>query len=534
MTATVTAPTGASLTSVPIDSIEIVDDFNPRTAMDDARLAEITASVSQVGIIQPVIATPSEREGAFTLIAGHRRVAAARAAKLAEVPTLVYEQIDEQTRLQLALIENLQREDLSPIDEAAGYERAIKDFDLTQKQLADMVGRSTSHVSERLRLRKLPPGCQQHISAGTIPLTAVKSLTAIARTAPTVADACARLVATGEAELDDLIEEPHYVVSQLSHVEWEDAPFVHPCRNYSGAIRLGGHIDKAELDALQSRARALGVTRFAFTEDDLDAARAYKCLLELKGQYTTHCYVTDAHFTLDRLKQTLDTAEAAQAAEIAAQALQDATDAPGPDIPGDDVVVRAQRLEEKRKQAEQQARAKERSDKDKRRLDAIAANRQLGIALAKKLGSKALDRDTAQLLARLVLAAHRDLAARGIRLTHDEYHNLEHTRQKNGKVRTNFTPIDNHDAREQLEAWVLRPKQPEEVIGRLLQALAAATFADQNAVTKVQITHWSPPMDATPTIAKLASKLLPEHFTPQLQRILPAKPATRKRASDAS
>lgn len=533
MTATATAPTGASLTHVPIDAITVVDGFNPRTAMDDARLAEITASVKQVGIIQPVIVTPGESEGAYTLIAGHRRVAAARAAKLAEVPSLVFEQIDEQTKLQLALIENLQREDISPIDEAAGYERAINQFGLTQKQLAEMLGRSTSHVSERLRLRKLPAECQQHIASGAIPLTAVKSLAAIARTAPAVADACARLVATGETELDDLIEEPHYVVGQVAQVEWEGAPFVHPCRNYSGAIRLGGHIDKAELDALDERARALKVTRFAFTAEDLDAARAYQCLLELPSQYTTHCFVTDAQFTLDRLKLALDTAEAAQAAEIAADSPQNADAASDTDVPGDDKVVRAQRLEEKRKQAEQKTRAKEREQKEQNRLAAISANRQLGIALAKKLGSKTLDRDTAMLLARLVLHGNRDLAARGIRLTHEEYHQLEHTRQKNGKTRTTFTPIAGHEAREKFETWVLRPKQPDEIIGRLLQALVAGTFADQAAVTMAQITNWSAPMDTHPAIGKLAAKLLPEHLKPRLQRILPAKTQPKKRGKDA-
>jgi ParB/RepB/Spo0J family partition protein len=542
MTATLPPPhAGSTLATVEIKRIEIDEHFNPRTTMDDAQLAEITDSVRRVGIIQPLVVTGSG-DGPFRLVAGHRRLAAAHAAELATVPALVYDTLDERTRLQLALIENLQREDINAIDEATGYERAMRDFNLNQKQLAQMLGKSPSHVSERLKLRKLPERCQQFVAAGRLPLTTVKTLTHIAKTSPAIADGCARLVADGDAEPDDLANEPHYVVSQLLDVEWDDAPFLHPCRSYHpGPIRFRGAIDEPEIAALSARANALAVTRLALTSEDIDAARAYGCLLEFEGPYAKQQYVTDARFTFDRLSQALDATEAAQAAEIAAQTPPD-EDPTGPgddqaEDAGGDALERAKRLEERRLRAEQQQRAKERQTKERRRTQAIAANRQLGIALAKKLGARDVDRDVALLLARMVLRASSGLAARGVRLTHAEYHTLEHVRQKNGNTRTRFTVIELHAAEEQVEAWVTRPKQPSEIVGRLLQALVAGTFADQEAIATSNRAYWSARSDEQPILAKLAAKLLPEPFRPQLETLLPKKPTptgTRKQAKDAS
>jgi hypothetical protein len=418
----------------------------------------------------------------------------------------------------------------------------MRDHKLTQKQLAQLVGKSPAHVSDRLRLRKLPDASQRLLAAGRLPLTVVRSLIHIARTSAAVADACARLVADGDAEADDLATEPHHVVSQVLDVDWPDAPFLHACRSYSSTpVRFRGQIDEADVVRLAARAEALGVTRLAFTSDDIDAARAFGCLLEFEGSYASQQYVTDARFTFDRLTLALDTAEATQTAHTPPDADRHAVGEDDGHVEGDDALERARRLEHQRQQARQAARAKEREQQERRRVAAIGANRRLGLALAKKLGSKELDRDTAQLLARLVLRSQRDLAARGIRLTHAEYHELEHVRNKNGSTRTRFTVIDSHAADAQLREWVLRPKQPGEIVGRLLQALVAGTFADHDAIAKTHHAHWSLHPNDTPTIAKLASKLLPDHFAPRLQRLLPskpkrpaAKPATRKQGDDAN
>ena len=531
MTATLAPPAGAQLAHLSPETIDITEGFNPRTSMDDAKLAEITASVAKVGVIQPVIVTRSDDR--YTLVVGHRRLAAATAANVPNIPALVYECIDEAARLQLAIIENLQREDINAIDEAAAFQRAITEHGLTQKQLADVVGKSASHVSERLRLLKLPPECQQHIAHGRVPLTAVKTLAQIAKVAPAVADGCARLVATGEAEGDDLISEPQYVVGMLTDVDWDDAPFVQPVYRYStgSPIRLGGHLPEDEIAALTERAHALQFTRYAFDNDDIDAARAYKCLLEFGEGHSAHRFVTDARFTFDRISLALDRIEAQHARELAAQ-----TDEP---IPGDasadeprDSASRLRQIEERRKTKEHAERRKQREHADKARLDAITANRQLGLNLAKKLGAKTVDREVAELLARIVLAQNSQLAGRGIRYTHDEFHTVERLRQKNGNVRTKFTAADSTQAQDKLIEWVLRPKPPEEMIGRLLQALIAGTIADHNAVAQSQRIHWHTPSPVgsdrvEQLIAKLAAKLAPEHFRPTIQQMLPEPKAKR-------
>jgi ParB/RepB/Spo0J family partition protein len=515
VTTTLAPPTG--LAQIDLDKIDIDAEFNPRTTSDPDALAEITASVKQIGVIQPIVVTTTAEQDRYSLVAGHRRLQAARAAGLSTIPATIHDAGAKNSPppLQVAIVENLQREDINPVDEAAAYERALKQLGVTQKQLATMISKSPAHVSDRLRLRKLPPLAQQHISAGTLPLTCAKQLAQIAKVAPGVADGCARLIADGEATADDLLEDPAYVVGMLCDVDWDDAPFLQAARRWnSGPIRFAGHIPTDDIDAVNARATALGVTRFSFDQDDLDAAKAYGCLLQFETQYGAGAaFITDAQFALSRINAILDRTEAERAAHNASQSPQSASD----ESPGGRTDAAPDRTDEaKLERAAHAARVEERRRLQQQRNDAITANRQLGINLTTKLGSRKFDRTAAQLIALLVLARNPDLAPRGIRLTHADYHTVETVNQKNGNKRTRFTPIEAHEARAKLEEWVLRPKQPEEILGRLLQALTAATFADQDALAKSQRTYWSLPAhgDTLPLITKIAAKLLPEHFAP--------------------
>jgi len=130
--------------------------YQPRRDVDPAALEELEASIRQAGLLQPVVVRPAPGgSGGFELIAGERRLRACQALGWEKIPA-VKREVDDRTVLTLALVENLQRDDLSPVDEARGYERLIAEFSLTQQDVADAVGRDRSTVANALRLLKLP------------------------------------------------------------------------------------------------------------------------------------------------------------------------------------------------------------------------------------------------------------------------------------------------------------------------------------------------------------------------------------------
>ncbi|MEO7985106.1 MAG: ParB/RepB/Spo0J family partition protein [Gemmatimonadales bacterium] len=150
------AEAAGTLREVPVESVR-PNPFQPRTTIDEAALTELAASIEASGLLQPVVVRP--RDGGYELIAGERRWRAATHLGWTKIPAVIKD-VDDQTLLTLALIENLQRDDLSPIDEAAGYERLASEFKLPHGEIARMVGRNRSTVANLLRLLKLPAEVQ--------------------------------------------------------------------------------------------------------------------------------------------------------------------------------------------------------------------------------------------------------------------------------------------------------------------------------------------------------------------------------------
>lgn len=142
---------------IPLESIE-GNPFQPRTRFDEQALEELAASIRQLGIVQP-LTVREIAPGRFQLIAGERRLRAARLAGLTHVPAFV-RTADDQAMLELALVENIQREDLDSVEVAISYQRLIEECRLTQEQLSDRVGKQRSTISNYLRLLKLPPEIQ--------------------------------------------------------------------------------------------------------------------------------------------------------------------------------------------------------------------------------------------------------------------------------------------------------------------------------------------------------------------------------------
>ena len=141
---------------------------NPRRNFSEDELDELTASLRERGMIQPIVARPVRgAPDAYEIIAGERRWRAAQRAGLHEVPVVIIEATDEES-LQLAIIENVQRADLNPLEEAEGYRALVEDYSHTQDDIAKMVGKSRSHVANTLRLLKLPPSIRGYIVKGKL------------------------------------------------------------------------------------------------------------------------------------------------------------------------------------------------------------------------------------------------------------------------------------------------------------------------------------------------------------------------------
>ena len=156
---------GSSLVDVPLSRI-IPNSFQPRRHFDEESLAALTASVRELGVLQPVLVRPGA-EGNYELVAGERRWRAAKRAGLLTIPALVRE-VSDDTSLEQALVENLHRQDLNPLEEAAAYQQLIEDFHLTHEELATRVGKSRAAITNTLRLFQLPPTIQRLVAEGQL------------------------------------------------------------------------------------------------------------------------------------------------------------------------------------------------------------------------------------------------------------------------------------------------------------------------------------------------------------------------------
>lgn len=151
--------------TVPIEFV-VRNPRNPRRHFEEEDLRDLAASVRQHGIVQPVVVrTTAEKK--FEIIAGERRWRAAQLAGLAEIPVLIRD-VDDRTALEIAIVENVQRADLNPLEEANGYELLMAEHGYTQNDLGEIIGKSRSHVANSLRLLKLPDGARQMLAKGAL------------------------------------------------------------------------------------------------------------------------------------------------------------------------------------------------------------------------------------------------------------------------------------------------------------------------------------------------------------------------------
>jgi len=182
--------------------------YQPRTHMDDAALDELSASIREHGVMQPILVRPVDG-GRFEIVAGERRWRAAKRAGLESMPALV-KPVPDQTALALALIENIQREDLNPLEQANGIHRLISEFGLTHDAAAKAVGRSRSAVTNLLRLRELAKPVQSYLMNGQLDMGHARALLALP--AAQQVGAASRVVAQRLS-----VRETEKLVHQLAH-----------------------------------------------------------------------------------------------------------------------------------------------------------------------------------------------------------------------------------------------------------------------------------------------------------------------------
>ncbi len=187
----------ANYAEIDIDSVR-PNPQQPRSVFDEDALAELTFSIKEIGLLQPIVVRPLDQpvDGvAYELIAGERRLRASRQAGLANIPAII-RITDDSDMLRDALLENLHRADLNPLEEAAAYSQMLADFDCTQDELANRIGRSRPQVTNTLRLLKLPTAVQSKVAAGVISAGHARALLSLST--PEQMDAMAtRIIAEG-------------------------------------------------------------------------------------------------------------------------------------------------------------------------------------------------------------------------------------------------------------------------------------------------------------------------------------------------
>lgn len=168
---------GGSSTGLQEISVASIDPNpnQPRSHFDEDALAELSASIKAIGLLQPVLVRPSSTPDRFELIAGERRWRASKRAGLSTIPAIV-RVTDDVSSVEQALVENLHRQDLTPLEEAAAYQQLLEDFSMTHEQVAAKVGKSRSAITNSLRLLSLPPTIQQYLAEGRLSAGHAKAL----------------------------------------------------------------------------------------------------------------------------------------------------------------------------------------------------------------------------------------------------------------------------------------------------------------------------------------------------------------------
>jgi ParB/RepB/Spo0J family partition protein len=474
---TMTTPT------IETEKIDVAEGFNARGTMDVDGLERLSASILTEGLIQPILVKATE-DGRATVVAGHRRLAAAKLAGIEQVPVTYYEGERERPA---SLVENLHREDLDPIDAAKGLKAIAEEFNLTtNKEIADQVKMSVQWVGERLRLLKLPGGCQARIASGEVPVDAERVLRKVAEVSPRIAECVCEMGVRRKVAPRDFVREFGDLLAQTAEGRFDEKPTMIDARSVSFDV-VSDREERADLLARYeaTRPHLLG-SRFGFRlgESDLDAVRAARCLVEYKvdegGFYTSVAYITDREMAADIVRRTVESAEATTKKRAEEEAAW--RERPG--------------QIEKTPDEQREARKAERKKAEKASVKARTFNGELGRNLVKRRG-KGTRREhgltRAKAVAAVLLADNQDLPARGLRLVLPQLQDVEVKTLKSGEERQKVDYSGIPECQTYVENRIAEAKSADEVLELLADTLIAALVSDESELPQLRrIQWWSP------------------------------------------
>jgi ParB family chromosome partitioning protein len=482
---TLTTPT------LPIADIKIDASVNPRLDIDADALAELVASIKEHGVLQPLLVRPKADGKGYDLVAGARRLAAAKKAGLKEVP--VHAADLNGGALAAAIVENVIREDLTPVEEAEALAELQDREKLSLRDLGKRVGKSKDYVAQRLRIRELPDKAKAAIGE-TVSLHEIPNIVKVAKQSPAAAEA----IATAGVNL----ETDHQLERALSTV----------ARDGKASVWSTHGIGLATLpvdDAKQLAARykkATAVTGYygresVYLEDKyVNAARAFGCLLEVgRGQY-----VTDGVWLAEQVREIVAAEEKKAERELKKRGK------PAPAASSADAEAKAK-----------EQRRKEREAEERKRKELRGANLELGRKTLEAFHKPKVTVELMQLLAHMAFDDQfTAIAGRGWRYV-DESMQTEEA-QKNGKAKITYAAPD--AAGKALQKAIDAAKTPEEVAGVVTRALIYARYASDEVLApsnrfpwNLRSEHYTAFASSKGALAKLVDKVATS------SKVIPAK-----------
>lgn len=447
---------------IALDAITIEN--NPRDTFDKKgeKFKALVASVKKHGIITPVT-VETRGTGGFGLIAGQRRVAAAKAAGLKTIPALV--RSPNGNTAAMAVSENIHREALSPIQEGKAFQRALET--MSEKEVAAAYSVSPEFIRGRLRLLKLPPTLAKGVDRGEIPLGAASLLASIAEHSEPLAKAIADELGSGKTTLHELINQTGSVINNAVLHSEDKHLIAFPAhsqflREYDIRGFSQDQLDRVyELYELRPRYQYAPL----LSDKDVDAARAYGCLLIVVDGFGRETQlITDAAWLYEHLEASL--VRLAQKGDEERAQERKRRDPSAPTSPVDE--------------GEEQRRQQERAELKRLRIAAIHRNLELGEDLAVKAKTMKVDKDVMSVLGQLILDHYgTDLFLRGFRYTWPEGKTVEPAKSESAVPKVERISTREEADREVRRLWE-RCKTPQEMAGLLIQLIVAARYADQS------------------------------------------------------
>lgn len=508
---------------VALSRIHPGEQFNPRGKRDPERFAQLVASVTADGILQPLLVTPDGDEGdGLRLIAGEGRWLAAEEAGQTEVPVYVVE-VDARTGgLELAMAENLARQDLDPVQEAHGYDR-LRAVGLTKKGIAERLGIAQRRVTDRLEILKLPEGLRPRIASGQIPPAAIKPLVGLERIhAGLAACAVARVDAPAahpwEQPLSwaDLVSDPVGVLLSGSDTDGDAAlpdgvyDVSEPAPVTRFTLSDTAHAELQELCELIGGSPEEFQVRLG--REALERAAALKAAHPAKSGWAHLLVGQDIadELAADYIHACVENQRTLAEQTAVASSEDGAAD---PDAEADGPTSEEQAREQRRA---------ERTQADREREHAVAHNAELGAALFKHLARVKVDVDVLKILTAVEVAGDIDgLAARGARYAFPGWR--REVTQRNGKVKIEY--LDKPHAGAKAREFVARGESMAEIAGRLFCLIAAARYADERAVARSNRSmSWLNVRTGLPysgevidLIDEICAQRLPDHLTAEVR-----------------